>query len=191
MGDTYFVRVDENDGKRLVLSVLTGTAGGLADFAYSRSFVLNALHDMVQRAVDVSLQSGSHRPGSSLTGDRVVPMLPRIKALEGKAALQKAIPELGHSEEWFRENVGTYVVSTKLLRRYNAHENKIRERVRAFETLKLGPFEWRDRMWLAGAQLHHRGGAHGREVGRPRAQGLGDRDVGLRLVVWGPSVDGS
>ncbi len=91
--DTFHVHVRAIEGDTIELRCLTGTAGGLNDFAMTRSFAL------------IAMQSG----------------MPRGAALE--RALAKLADASGHAPVWdesfHREHVAKFIVSIELLERSN------------------------------------------------------------------------
>lgn len=89
--DTYTVRAHAIDGPRINLHVLTGTAAGVLDYAYTRSFVLMALEEAISE-------------------------LDRHESPLKEALANTAFP----GEAWFPENVGKFLESSRLVGRHNA-----------------------------------------------------------------------
>ncbi|QSQ17070.1 pentapeptide repeat-containing protein [Myxococcus landrumensis] len=130
--DCFYVRVGKLAGKTVTLHCLTGFAGGLKDYATTRSFALLLLIDAQERAGDTpELTQGAPKEVAKLR-----------KALAKKVAKARSplLDEvLGphYDEHWHAENTPRYVTRVKLLQRHNAIQERKLEKVRE----ELSPLE--------------------------------------------------
>ncbi|AGC43819.1 hypothetical protein MYSTI_02503 [Myxococcus stipitatus DSM 14675] len=124
--DCYYVRVGTLEGKSVTLHCLTGFAGGMKDYATTRSFALLLLIDARKRADDTpDLVRGAPKEVAKLR-----------KALAKKVAKARSplLDEVSwprYKEDWHAENTPRYIQRVKLLERHNdLHEWKL-EKARA------------------------------------------------------------
>ena len=150
--DCFEIRVVRVDGTKVVLDVLTSTAGGLTDMCTSRSFALLCLEDALRRATDLV-------PGE-WDDPKKDAEVQRLYAKADKTALHAALPSTDSSDwyvsdKWMRENVGRFIASCTLVERRNhLPDEELRKRELAIEE-KFGalytnkhhlwqPLRWKD-----------------------------------------------
>lgn len=150
--DCFEVRVAKVSGTEVVLDVLTSTAGGLNDYAKSRSFALLCLEDALQRATDLVPHDWDEEKRDA--------EVQRLYRKHEQTALHKALPSTDGSdwyisEAWMKENVGRFIASCDLVERRNdLPDEELRKREIAIEE-KFGalytdkhhlwqPMRWKD-----------------------------------------------
>ncbi|WP_338867800.1 pentapeptide repeat-containing protein [Myxococcus stipitatus] len=146
--DCYYVRVGKIAGNTVTLHCLTGFAGGLKDYANTRSFALLLLIDAQESADGTpELTKGAPKELAKLR-----------KALARKVAKARSplIDEVEwprYDVHWHAENTHRYIKRVKLLKRHNAfHEQKlekIREKLSPLQDKGVGAF-----LEAAWKQLH-------------------------------------
>jgi len=99
--DVFDIEIRSVDGDTVELLCTTGTAGGLNDYALTRSFVLSVLEDALRG-------SKSKKPP---------PFLQALRAVGG------ATPPVWE-EAFHKENVGKFIASTELLERIGIIEDE-------------------------------------------------------------------
>ncbi|RJS13577.1 hypothetical protein DRW03_36005 [Corallococcus sp. H22C18031201] len=119
-------------GRTVTLHCLTGFAGGMKDYADTRSFALLLLIDARARAGDT--------PALTKGSPKAVAKTRLALAKKVAKARSSLIDEVGgpdYDEHWHAENTPTYIQRVRLLKRHNALPERKLEKLRA----EISPLE--------------------------------------------------
>lgn len=142
--DGFYVRIGRLEGDSVTLHCLTGFAGGMTDYATSRSFALSVLLDAKDRAGDVEYEVGGAPP-------EVANARRELAARVGNApsALHDELssPE-PWDEAWHQEHVPRIVASCELVERSKISEDEARAIAEEIEDLQEeGPWVHLNAAW--------------------------------------------
>ncbi|NTX38069.1 MULTISPECIES: hypothetical protein [unclassified Myxococcus] len=149
MSEAFYVRVGKVEERKVTFQCLTGFAGGLTDYANTRSFALMLLLDAKERAGDTLYLVRSAPPA---VADAHLALAE--KAAKAPSSLHKDAGNANVFEaKWHARHTPRFVERTSVLERYNdVGEEKLRE---TFE--EISPLQDQGR-WLfleaAWARMH-------------------------------------
>lgn len=120
MGDTFYIRIGNIEGPRIVLHCLTGFDGDVGFLCTSRSFALMVLHDARGHARDFEYVAPEEPASVYRTYEQLAQ-----RAERARSPLNDEIPDDAELSEraWHAANTPRFIASTRLLERRNARSD--------------------------------------------------------------------